>query len=105
MPVDGATISRRPGSSRRPRGAPPPQQRFIGRSHTIGDGQLAFQSLMDAPRRPPAVICGTDARYRTDAATIVEAARAAGIEQIYLAGPEEAVADAPAGRPTRSCTT
>ena len=42
------------------RGAPPPQGQFIARSHTIVDGQLAFQALMESPRRPTAVICGTD---------------------------------------------
>lgn len=41
-----------------------------------------------------AVLCGTDARYGTDASDVVAAARAAGVTQIYLAGPEKAVADA-----------
>jgi len=41
-----------------------------------------------------AVLCGTDARYGTDASDVVAAARAAGASQIYLAGPEKAVADA-----------
>ncbi|BBY61250.1 methylmalonyl-CoA mutase small subunit [Mycolicibacterium sarraceniae] len=40
-----------------------------------------------------AVLCGTDARYGTDASDVVAAARAAGATQIYLAGPEKAVAD------------
>ncbi len=39
-----------------------------------------------------AVVCGTDARYADEVASIVAAARAAGIGQIYLAGPEKAVA-------------
>lgn len=43
-----------------------------------------------------AVLCGTDARYGAEAAEIVTAARAAGCEHIYLAGPEKAVADLPA---------
>ena len=43
-----------------------------------------------------AVICGTDARYGAEVAGIVPAARSAGCEQIYLAGPEKAVADVPA---------
>ena len=43
-----------------------------------------------------AVICGTDARYGSDASDVVAAARAAGVTQIYLAGPEKAVADAAA---------
>ncbi|MEZ5130909.1 MAG: methylmalonyl-CoA mutase small subunit [Mycobacterium sp.] len=40
-----------------------------------------------------AVICGTDARYRTETGAVVSAARGAGIEEIYLAGPRSAVAD------------
>lgn len=47
-----------------------------------------------------AVLCGTDARYGEEAEELVAAARAAGLEQIYLAGPEKAVAGIPAeGRP------
>jgi methylmalonyl-CoA mutase len=42
------------------------------------------------------VICGTDARYGTDASDVVAAARAAGLDQVLLAGPEKAVADAEA---------
>ena len=41
-----------------------------------------------------AVLCGTDARYREEASDVVAAARAAGIGQILLAGPEKAVAEA-----------
>jgi methylmalonyl-CoA mutase len=41
-----------------------------------------------------AVICGTDARYGTEAAGVVEAARNAGVSCVLLAGPEKAVADA-----------
>ena len=43
-----------------------------------------------------AVLCGTDARYGTDVSDVVAAARAAGVAQIYLAGPEKAVAEAAA---------
>ncbi len=43
-----------------------------------------------------AVICGTDARYGTDVADVVAQARATGVAQIYLAGPEKAVVDVPA---------
>jgi len=42
-----------------------------------------------------AVICGTDVRYDAELAAIVTAARAAGIERIYLAGQEKAVAALP----------
>jgi methylmalonyl-CoA mutase len=41
-----------------------------------------------------AVICGTDARYGSEASDVVAAAHAAGLAQVYLAGPEKAVADA-----------
>jgi methylmalonyl-CoA mutase len=41
-----------------------------------------------------AVICGTDARYATDASAAIDAARQAGISHILLAGPEKAVAEA-----------
>jgi methylmalonyl-CoA mutase len=40
-----------------------------------------------------AVICGTDARYHLDVPAVVDAARAAGVGQIYLAGPQRAIAD------------
>lgn len=42
-----------------------------------------------------AVICGTDARYRSEVKEVVAAARSAGIDQVLLAGPEKAVADIP----------
>jgi methylmalonyl-CoA mutase len=41
-----------------------------------------------------AVICGTDARYATDASSAVDAARTAGASHVLLAGPEKAVAEA-----------
>jgi methylmalonyl-CoA mutase len=54
---------------------------------------------------PVAVICGTDARYATEAAATVIAAREAGCEFVYLAGPSSAVAGvAPADRPDRFLT-
>lgn len=40
-----------------------------------------------------AVICGTDARYGAEVGDVVTAARAAGVDRIYLAGPEKSVAD------------
>lgn len=40
------------------------------------------------------VICGTDNRYAAEASDTVAAARAAGADQIYLAGPQKAVATA-----------
>ena len=39
-----------------------------------------------------AVICGTDARYGTEASAAVDAAREAGVSHVLLAGPEKAVA-------------
>ena len=47
-----------------------------------------------------AVLCGTDARYGTDASDVVDAARQAGVSQIYLAGPERR-----SQKPIRSPTT
>jgi methylmalonyl-CoA mutase len=41
-----------------------------------------------------AVICGTDARYASDASAAVDAARQAGVSHVLLAGPEKAVAEA-----------
>jgi methylmalonyl-CoA mutase len=41
-----------------------------------------------------AVICGTDARYATEASAAVDTARKAGVSHVLLAGPEKAVADA-----------
>ncbi|ART73725.1 methylmalonyl-CoA mutase small subunit [Mycobacterium dioxanotrophicus] len=41
-----------------------------------------------------AVLCGTDARYGAEAAAVVAAARAAGVGEVLLAGPEKAVAQA-----------
>jgi methylmalonyl-CoA mutase len=41
-----------------------------------------------------AVICGTDKRYADEASAAVEAAKAAGVRHVLLAGPEKAVAEA-----------
>ncbi|PRC44905.1 methylmalonyl-CoA mutase, partial [Mycobacterium sp. ITM-2017-0098] len=41
-----------------------------------------------------AVICGTDARYGDEASAAVEAAKAAGVQHVLLAGPEKAVSAA-----------
>ncbi|MFI5508625.1 methylmalonyl-CoA mutase small subunit [Mycobacterium sp. NPDC051804] len=56
------------------------------------------QAVSDAGGAAVAVVCGTDARYADEASGAVEAARAAGVSHIYLAGPEKAVAspDTPA---------
>ena len=39
-----------------------------------------------------AVVCGTDARYADEASDVINAARAAGVAHVYLAGPEKAMA-------------
>lgn len=41
-----------------------------------------------------AVICGSDARYGSEAAAVIDAARKAGVSRVLLAGPEKAVAEA-----------
>lgn len=41
-----------------------------------------------------AVLCGTDARYGAEASAAVAAARTAGVQNVLLAGPEKAVAEA-----------
>jgi methylmalonyl-CoA mutase len=43
------------------------------------------------------VICGSDARYGTEAAEIVDAARSAGVRRVYLAGSKAAIESAPEG--------
>ena len=43
-----------------------------------------------------AVVCGTDARYGTEASDVVQAARDAGVTHVYLAGADKAVAEAAA---------
>ncbi|MEU0496359.1 methylmalonyl-CoA mutase small subunit [Mycobacterium sp. NPDC006124] len=51
------------------------------------------QALTEAGHPGVVVVCGTDARYAEEASGVVEAARAAGVTGVYLAGPEKAVAD------------
>jgi methylmalonyl-CoA mutase len=50
-------------------------------------------AVADAGSPSVAVICGTDQRYSDEASDIVEAARAAGISRVYLAGAEKALGD------------
>jgi methylmalonyl-CoA mutase len=52
------------------------------------------KAVGDAGSPTVAVICGTDNRYGSEAAAVVEAARRAGIDHVCLAGPPKAVADA-----------
>ena len=61
----------------------------------VNPGTVEPGGIADEVRRCGAriaVICGTDARYRTEAGGVVSAARAAGVEEIHLAGPQAAVA-------------
>lgn len=58
------------------------------------DASSIAAAVADAGAPTVAVLCGTDARYGTDASAAVTAARAAGVQNILLAGPEKAVAEA-----------
>jgi methylmalonyl-CoA mutase len=60
---------------------------------TVDAGKVA-QAASDAGSPRVAVICGTDDRYADEAAAVVQAARDAGIERLYLAGPEKAIGEA-----------
>jgi methylmalonyl-CoA mutase len=69
-----------------------------GGIEAVNPGTVGPAGVGDAVRQAGvavAVICGADARYGAEVAAVVPAARAAGIEHIYLAGPEEALADVP----------
>jgi methylmalonyl-CoA mutase len=57
------------------------------------DADGVAKAVADAGSPSVSVICGTDSRYGTEAAAIVEAARAAGVAHVCLAGPQKAVAD------------
>ncbi|MGD1174037.1 methylmalonyl-CoA mutase small subunit [Mycobacterium seoulense] len=58
------------------------------------DAAAVAEAVAEAGSPAVAVICGTDKRYQDEAAAIVEAARAAGVSRVCLAGPEKAVGDA-----------
>ena len=60
---------------------------------TVEAGTVAA-AVADHGNPAVAVVCGTDARYGAEASAVVAAARAAGVQRVYLAGPEKAVADA-----------
>ena len=67
-----------------------------GGIEAVNPGTVETDRVAEAVRdagTPIAVICGTDARYGAEVTAVVPAARAAGCELIYLAGPEKAVAD------------
>lgn len=70
-----------------------------GGIEAVNPGTVDPAEIADAARQAGAtvaVLCGTDARYGSEVAAVVPAAREAGLEFIYLAGPEKAVADVPA---------
>lgn len=71
-------------------------------AQTVDAGTVG-NAVADAGSPSVAVICGTDARYRDEVADIVQAARAAGVSRVYLAGPEKALGDA-AHRPDEFLT-
>lgn len=80
-----------------------------GGVETINPGTVEAAAVADAVAAAgnpvAAVVCGTDARYGTEAADVVAAARAAGVSHVYLAGPEKALADTDAsGRPDEFLT-
>lgn len=53
-----------------------------------------IEAVTEDPNATIAVVCGTDARYATDASAAVDAARKAGVSHVLLAGPQKAVAEA-----------
>ncbi|MGB7867348.1 MAG: methylmalonyl-CoA mutase small subunit [Mycobacterium sp.] len=57
------------------------------------DADGVARAVADVGSPSVAVICGTDSRYGTEAAAIVEAARTAGVAHVCLAGPQKAVAE------------
>jgi len=64
------------------------------------------KAVAEANSPAVAVICGTDKRYGDEAAAVVRAARDAGVERLYLAGPERALGDVedPTHRPDEYLT-
>lgn len=69
------------------------------------DADAVAAAVSQAGSPAAAVICGTDKRYGTEVAGIVDAARNAGVARIYLAGPDKAVADTdPQHRPDEYLT-
>ena len=58
------------------------------------DADSVAKAVTDAGSPAVAVLCGTDARYGTEASAVVEAAHRAGVSHVCLAGPQKAVADA-----------
>ena len=63
-------------------------------TNLLASGGIEAVTGRDGTDATVAVICGTDARYATDASSAVDAARKAGVSHVLLAGPEKAVAEA-----------
>ncbi|MDI6629238.1 MAG: methylmalonyl-CoA mutase small subunit [Rhodococcus sp. (in: high G+C Gram-positive bacteria)] len=63
-----------------------------GGIEAVNPGPLTVEAVagaVEASGAHIAVVCGTDKRYADEAATAVEALRAAGVTQVLLAGPEK----------------
>ncbi|MGV0627506.1 methylmalonyl-CoA mutase small subunit [Mycolicibacter minnesotensis] len=56
------------------------------------DAEQVAAAVAQAGSPQVAVLCGSDARYGAEAAGVIGAARAAGIDRVYLAGPAKALA-------------
>ncbi|MDT7721350.1 MAG: methylmalonyl-CoA mutase [Mycobacterium sp.] len=63
------------------------------------DADGVAKAVVDAGSLTVAVICGTDSRYGTEAAPIVEAARSAGVSHVCLAGAPKALEGAAEAEP------
>jgi methylmalonyl-CoA mutase len=57
------------------------------------DADGVAKAVADAGSPVVAVVCGTDARYGTEASAVVEAAHRVGVAHVCLAGPQKAVAE------------
>jgi len=55
------------------------------------DAEQVATAVAEAGSPDAAVLCGSDARYGTEAAAVIGAARAAGVDRVYLAGPARAL--------------
>ncbi|WP_206488562.1 methylmalonyl-CoA mutase family protein [Rhodococcus sp. KRD162] len=63
-----------------------------GGIEAVNPGPLTVDAIagsVEASGASVAVVCGTDSRYTEEAATAVDALRAAGVSQVLLAGPEK----------------
>ncbi|OZD10221.1 methylmalonyl-CoA mutase small subunit [Rhodococcus sp. 06-235-1A] len=63
-----------------------------GGIEAVNPGPLTVDGIaaaVEASSASTAVVCGTDKRYADEAATAVDALRAAGVTQVLLAGPEK----------------